>query len=174
MKVRLPLMNHQSDSTRTGCGQPAAMALLLLWLAAVPIATQAVADLGLYPSLPRPVASALAVSLTALGLAVPAGLVFWATRRHPAWKGVAALALGLVAVAGYAALDMAVRALLPDYPTRAAALRLALLVPFSGAAAWAPPRLFPAGPHALSLSQRLPLERPDLPTLLLALAVAGT
>jgi subtilisin family serine protease len=150
------------------------MALLLLWLAAAPIVTQAVADLGLAASLPRPVASALAIGLVALGIAVPAGLVFGATRRRPAWRGVAALALGLAIVAGYAALDMAARALLPDYPTRAAALRLALLLPSTGAAAWALPHLFRAGPPDLSLSQRLGLKRPDLASLLIALAVAGT
>jgi subtilisin family serine protease len=150
------------------------MALLLLWLAAVPIAAQAIADLGLPSSLPRPVASALTVSLTALGIAVPAAFVFGATRRRPAWRGVAALALGLVIMAGHAALDMGVRALLPHYPTRAAALRLALLLPYIGAAAWALPRLFRAGPPGASFSQRLGLGRPDLPTLLIALAVAGT
>jgi subtilisin family serine protease len=166
-------MNHQPDSSRPGCGQPVAMALLLLWLAAVPIVVQAIADLGLPPSLPRPFASALTVSLTALGIAVPAVLVFWATRRRPAWRGVAALALGLAIVAGYAALDMVARALLPNYPTRTAALRLALLLPFAAAAAWALPRLFRAGAPDLSFSQRLGLKRPDLPTLLLALAVAG-
>jgi subtilisin family serine protease len=175
-------MNHQSDpapdSARPGCSQPAAMALLLLWLAAVPIVVQAIADLGLAPSLPRPAASALTVGLTALAIAIPAGLVFWTTRRHPTWRGVAALALGLVAVAGFAALDMAIRALLPAYPTRAAALRLALLLPFSGAAAWALPRLFRTGPpdqpFSRRLGQSLGLERPDLPGLLIALAVAGT
>jgi subtilisin family serine protease len=150
------------------------MALLLFWLAAVPIVTQAIADLGLPPSLPRPIVSALAVVLVALGMAVPAVLVFWATRWRPTWRGVAGLALGLAVVAGYATLDTAVRALLPDYPTRAAALRLALLLPFLGAAAWALPRLFEAGAPDLSFGRRLGLKRPDLPTLLLALAVAGT
>ncbi|MCP4535308.1 MAG: hypothetical protein GY831_29305, partial [Delftia sp.] len=106
--------------------------------------------------------------------------------RRAGWEIVSAIAVALVAVTGYLLLDGTVRAISATYAPAlygegawTAALRLALLIPYTLLAAWFAPRLAGNSPHfeppsrAQRLGVWLGLDRWDLPTLILALAVAA-
>ncbi|OQY23905.1 MAG: hypothetical protein B6I35_02580, partial [Anaerolineaceae bacterium 4572_32.2] len=115
--------------------------------------------------------AAVAVVVTAvllLPLFVGAALF---TRQRAGWEATAAIASGLALIAGYLLLDAAVRAALPASPNWAAVLRLGLLALYALLAAWLAPRL--AGVPQRPLWAWLGLNRSDLPTVLLALAVAA-
>jgi subtilisin family serine protease len=122
---------------------------------------------------------AAALAIAALLWGGPLALALTLTRRHAAWAQSAALAGGLLSVAGYALLDALVRALLPSSrgPSLhgegawAALVRLTVLVPYALAAAHLVPRW--VGAPRRSIWAWLGLSRPTWPTLALVLILAA-
>ena len=154
-----------------GCWQIVASVALLLWLGLVPPGVMFAAHSALSKTAGPGVIATVAIVATAVLLLPPFIAVLLSTRRRAGWKATAAVASGLVLVAGYLLLDAAVRAALPQNPNWAAALRLGLLAPYALLAAWLAPRLADASHRPLVAW--LGLDHFDWPTFLLALAVAA-
>jgi subtilisin family serine protease len=132
--------NRVQETEQAGCGQIAAIIGLLLWLGLVPIGVTALVEALLAPLVPQWVATALILASGVLLLLVVFGGVLLLTRRRPAWQPTAAMAAGLIAVAGYLTLDGTLRAILPDQPNLVAGLQLVILMPYATLAAWFLPR----------------------------------
>nr|HID14691.1 hypothetical protein [Anaerolineae bacterium] len=172
-------MGEMAETKRTGCSQAAVIVLLLLWLGAVPVGVMFLADSTLGGTVAPDVVAAIAIAVTTVLLLLPFFGVALLARRRPGWGTTAATATGLTATAGYLVLDAAVRAMLTPTPALslqgegvwAAVLRLGVLVPYALLAAWLTPRL--AGVSSRRLREWLGLSRFDLPTVLVALAVAA-
>ena len=172
-------MDETARTKQTGCGQVAAIIATCLWLGAVPVGVMAVTEAVLGKTATPGAVAAVSIAVTAVLLLVPfVGLTF-VVRRRVGWEATAAVAAGLAAMAGYAVLDAAVRAIAPGGSAPAlhgedawvAALRLGLLVPYALFAGWWAPRL--AGIRQRSVWAWLGLNRVDLTTVLLALVVAA-
>ncbi len=155
----------------TGCGQAAVIASLILWLGILPPVVMFITGSVLSEITTPGVVAAVAVVVTAVLLLLPFVGVALLARRRAGWRATAAVATSGAVIAGYLLLDAAVRAALSASPNWAAALRLGLLVPYALLAAWLTPRL--AGASQRPLRAWLGLSRFDLPTFLLALAVAA-
>jgi len=169
-------MDEVEEVKRTGCGQAVVIVLLLLWLVGLPLALMGLSHLAPKWGLSQTAITAIVILLTAAGLLLPFAGVALATRRRAGWKETAAVAAALVAIAGYLVLDAAVRAtltltLLQGEGIWTSALRLGVLILYVLLAAWLAPRLAGASPRCLR--EWLGLSRFDLPTFLLALAVAA-
>ena len=173
-------MGDKSAATgRTGCIQTAAIILLLLWLGIAPPGVMFVTNNALGGTVAPGVMAAVVIAITALLLLPPFAGVALFTRHRAGWRATAAVATGLVAIAGYLLLDAAVRAVFPESSTPSlhgegawiAALRLGMLVPYALLVAWLAPRL--AGASQRPLWAWLGLSRFDWPTLLLAVTGAA-
>ncbi len=174
-------MSEEAGVKRTGCSQAAVIILMLLWLGAVPAGVMFLTGSALSRTAAPEVVSAVAIAITAVLLLLPFVGVALLTRSQAGWEATTAVAVGLMTVAGYLLLDAVVGAVLPKSPNSthtfrwqevwAAALRLGVLVPYAYLAAWLAPRLAGASPRRLR--EWLGLSRFDLPTTLLALAVAA-
>ncbi len=161
-----------------GCARVTASAALVLWLALVPAGALVASKLALEALAPSNVAAAVAIAIAAALLLPPLVGVALFARRSEEWQTVAALAASSAIVGGYLLLDGLVQAVLPKPPTPplygegagVAAARLGILLPYALLAAWLAPRL--AGAPHRSLWAWLGLNRLDVSTLLLALAIA--
>ena len=183
-------MGEIAETKRTGCSQAALIVLLLLWLGAVPAGVMLLADGTLGKTAAPGVVATVAIVTTAVMLLLPFVAVVLLTRHRAGWETTTATAAGLAAIAGYLVLDAAMEAVLT--PTLALpsqgegglfsagaglltaplqALRFGVLVPYALLAAWLAPRLAGAAPRCLR--EWLGLNRFDLPTFLVALAVAA-
>jgi len=166
-------MDEMEDTKRTGCGQSVVIILLLLWLGGLPLVLAGVADLALKDVISQTASTVIVILLATAGLVLPFAGVALATRRRVGWQETASVAAVLTVIAGYLVLDAVVRAT----PTPALSLvgegvlRLGVLVPYALFTAWLAPRLAGASPRRLR--EWLGLDRFDLPTTLLALAVAA-
>jgi len=166
-------MDDRPSFPRSGCAQAAAIAALILWL------VTAIVCAALLGSLLPAGRAAATLALAAILLLPPFLAAVLLARRRPGWSATAGVAAALTAITGYLLLDAAVRGVLPAEPrsvlhtreTWAAALRLALLVPYTLLAALFVPRLAGASPRRLK--EWLGLEQYDGATLLLALASAA-
>jgi len=158
---------------RTGCGQVVVIGSMLLWLGAVLVGVMFLTDSA------SGVAVTVAIAVAAVVVLLPFVGVALLTRRRAGWEATAAAASGFVTTAGYFLLDVAMRAMSPEGSIPAAplslqvggALRLGVLFPYALLAAWLAPHL--AGASRRRLWEWLGLNRFDLPTLLLSLAVAA-
>ncbi len=176
----------------SGCIQAAVIGSLLLWLGLAPPGVMFVAHSALSKTVVPGVMAAIAIGVTAVLLLPPFVGAALLTRHRAGWEATAAVAAGLVAIAGYLLLDAAVRAALPASPNWAAALRLCLLAPYALLIIWLAPRLAGVLPRrrrtggagsesdlvlqatpAPALQVWLGLTRFDWTTALLALAVAA-
>ncbi len=172
-------MDESTKKTYVGCGRAVLAAALLLWLGLVPVGALLVSKLILEDMASSRVVTAIAVAATALFLLPPFLGIALFTRRRASWQALAALAAACTAISGYLLLDATVQTLLPRPPSPAlygegaevAAVRLGVLLPYTLLAAWLIPRL--AGAPRRSLWAWLGLDHIDLPTLLLALAIAA-
>ncbi|MBN1811426.1 MAG: S8 family serine peptidase [Anaerolineae bacterium] len=172
-------MNASTKTTYAGCARAALGTVLLLWLGLVPVGVSVISKLILEAIAGPRVVTAVAVAVTALFLLPPLVCVALFTRRRAGWQTPAALAAAGTAIGGYLLLDATVQTLLPKPPSPAlygegavvAAARLGVLLPYLLLAAWLIPHL--AGVPRRSLWAWLGLDHIDLPTLLLALAVAA-
>jgi hypothetical protein len=151
---------------------------VVLWLGLVPVGTLVTSKLILETIASPRVVTAAAVAIAAIFLLPPFVGIALFTRRRAGWQAPAALAAAGAAIAGYLLLDATVQTLLPKPPSPAlygegadlAAVRLAVLLAYLLFAAWLTPHL--AGAPRRSLWAWLGLNRIDVPTVLLALAVA--
>ncbi|MFQ6101420.1 MAG: S8 family serine peptidase [Anaerolineae bacterium] len=179
----------------TGCWQVIVVVSLLLWLGVVPPVAMFVTDSMLNKMTAPGVVAAVAILVAAVLLLPPCVGVALLTRRRAGWEATAAVAASGAVIAGYLLLDATVRAVFPESSAPslhgegadAAALRLSLLVPYALLAAWLAARLSgstelaevsPKSPRPAGASRRplwawLGLSRFDLPTVLVALAVAA-
>jgi hypothetical protein len=172
-------MDESTRKTHAGCGRAALGTVLLLWLGLVPVGALLVSKLLLEDIASSRVVTAVAIAVTAVFLLPPLIAVALFARRRAGWQTLAALAAAGTAIGGYLLLDATVQTLLPKPPSPAlygegadvAAVRLSVLLPYTLLAAWLTPRL--AGTSRRSLWAWLGLDHIDLPTLLLALAVAA-
>jgi len=168
---------ERGEVKHTGCGQAAVIVSMLLWLGAVPVGVMFLTYSALGKTAAPGVMSAVAVATTAVVLLLPFVGAALLTRRRTGWETTAATAAGLAAVAGYLVLDAGVRATptltlpLQGEGIWTSVLRLGVLIPYVLLAAWLAPRLAGASPRRLR--EWLGLSRFDLPTFLLALAVAA-
>ncbi|MCP4538030.1 MAG: S8 family serine peptidase [Chloroflexi bacterium] len=178
-------MDQSARARETGCGQAIVIVALLAWLSAVPVG----AMFGLSEMLdgvaaPGLISAAVIVATGVLLLLLFVGTMLFA-RRRAGWETVAAVSVGLLIVTGYLLLDAAVQAVFSEGVTLAlygedgwaAVLWLVVLVPYTLFVAWIAPRLIeishlPPAP-SLRISAWLGLDRFDLTTLLIALAVAA-
>jgi subtilisin family serine protease len=172
---------------RAGCGQPAVVLSMLVWLGVVPAGVMLLTPGALGRTAAPGVISVVAIAITAVLLLLPFVGVWLFAHRRAGWGTAAAAAAGGVIVAGYLLLDAAVRALSPGGGTPplhgegawVAALRLAVLLLYALLAAWLAARLgvrlcsHVEGKSPRSLWEWLGLDRFDLPAFLLALAVAA-
>ncbi|MBL7063800.1 MAG: S8 family serine peptidase [Anaerolineae bacterium] len=166
-------MGERAEVKRMGCGQVIVIGSMLLWLGVVLVGVMFLTDSA------SGVAVTAAIAVAAVALLLPFVGVALLTRRRAGWEATAAAASGFVTTAGYFLLDVAMRAMSPEGSIPAAplslqaggALRLGVLFPYALLAAWLAPRL--AGAARRRLWEWLGLNRFDLPTLLLSLAVAA-
>jgi subtilisin family serine protease len=172
-------MNEHTETTQAGCSRAALSAALVLWLGLAPVGALLVSKLILENvASPRAVTAAAVAAAAILLLPPLIGIALFARRRAD-WKPLAALAAACTAVGGFLLLDAAVQLLLPRPPSPAlygegadvAAVRLGILLPYTLLAAWLAPRL--AGASHRSLWTWMGLDHFDLPTMLLALALAA-
>jgi hypothetical protein len=162
----------------TGCGQAAVIFAMLVWLGCVPPGVMFVLDSLPDGTVEPGVVAAIVIVLVGGLLLLPFIGVALLTRRRYGWEAAGAVSVGLVLAAGYILLDALVRAVAPTGTTAfygegawAGLLRLGLLLPYALLATWLAPRL--AGLPRRPLGEWLGLDRLDLPTLLIALTVAG-
>lgn len=143
---------------------------LVAWLTVVPVV--AMGSVSAVLSEVSPVSMGLAATIvTAILLSPVYALVLLLTRRRPAWKAITALSTVLLALSGYLVLCGALRGLLSEHPNWLALAQLALGVPYALAVGRVAPRL--VAPDAPRFADALGLRVPDLPTLLLAMALAA-
>jgi subtilisin family serine protease len=124
------------------------------------------------------VSGAVAILIAGLVSVLPFAFLAVLGRRR-GWAGIAAAASALAVASGYVILEAGIRLRLPQrealMPLRshyaAAGLRVAVLVPYAGLAAWLTPRL--AGAPARPIGSWLGLGRPRWSTCFLALAAAA-
>jgi len=192
-------LDERRKVDRAGCGQPAVVLSMLVWLGVVPAGVMLLTRGALGRTAAPGVISVVTIAITAVLLLLPFVGVWLFARRRAGWGTAAAAAAGGVIVAGYLLLDAAVRVLSPGGATPplhgegawVAALRLAVLLPYALLAAWlaarlGASRLVSTNSHAAgaksprlaatsprSLWEWLGLNRFDPPAFLLALAVAA-
>jgi serine protease AprX len=172
-------MDEQTRGRLIGCGQVAVVIAMASWLGLVPVGAMFLSDVALRAAVTPGVVGAAAIVVTALALLPLFVVVALLTRRREGWRATATVAASCAAIAGYLLLDATVRALFSKHSTPpfdgegawAAVLRLGIIVPYTVLAAWLIPRL--AGASRRPLRAWLGLNQVDLPTLLLALAVAA-
>jgi subtilisin family serine protease len=172
-------MDETAKTTQLGCGQTALGAALVAWLGLVPVAAVLVSNAALQGATSPTLVTAAAIALAALFLLPPLVAAIPLARRRASGQPLAALGAACTAIAGYVLLDAALRTLLPSPPSPplhgegagVASARLGVLLPYTLLVAWLAPRL--AGASRRSLWAWLGLDQVDLPTLLLALAVAA-
>jgi len=180
------------QSGRRGCGQSAVVISMLVWLGAVPPGVMFLTQTTLGGSASSGLIAVIAIAVAGVLLILPSLAVMLLARRRPGWRTTSAVAVCVVIVAGYLLLDALVRAVFHS-PTPAlhgegawaAVLRLVVLALYTLLAARVSARLaaswlssprsaaegVPGPPR--SFGDWLGLNRFDLPTLLLALAVAA-
>jgi len=186
-------VHERPQSGRKGCGQSAVVASMLVWLGAVPAGVMFLTEITLGSTASPGVVAVVAIAVAAALLILPPLAVALLTHRRPGWKTTSAVAACVVIVAGYLLLDAAVRAVFysPAPSLRgegawAAVVRLVVLVLYTILAARLEARLGASwlsstgsgaegapGPLRAWGGDWLGLNRFDLPTLLLALAVAA-
>jgi subtilisin family serine protease len=171
-------MDEKKQTTYAGCARVVLGTVTVLWLGLVPVGALVIARLILETVAAPRVVTAAAVAIAAIFLLPPFVGIVLLTRRRAGWQAPAALVAAGAAIAGYLLLDATVQTLLPKPPSPAlygegadiAAVRLAVLLAYLLFAAWLTPHL--AGAPRRSLWAWLGLNRIDVPTVLLALAVA--
>ena len=160
-------MNEETS----GCAQVVVIVSLLLWLGIVPPSVMFVTDGALSGTVAPGAVAAVSIAVAAVLLLLPFIGVTLLTRRRDGWKATAAVAASGAVIAGHLLLDTTVRAVFPESSNWIAALRLALLIPYTLLATWLVARLTDIPQRSMRVW--LGLNRFDLPTALLALAVAA-
>lgn len=171
-------MSESTKTTYAGCARVALGIVVVLWLGLVPVGTLLISKLILEAVASPRIVTAVAIVVTAVFLLPPLVGIALFTRRRAGWQTLAALAAAGTAIGGYLLLDATVQTLLPKPPSPAlygegagvAAVRQGVLLPYLLLAAWLTPHL--AGTPRRSLWAWLGLNHIDIPTVLLALAVA--
>ena len=193
-------MGQRADAGCAGCIQPAVVVFMLVWLGVVPAGATFLAASALGGTSAPGIVAFVAIAITAVCWLFPFISIALLARRRAGWEVTSAAATGVVIVAVYLLLDAAVRAVSPEGSALvlhgegawAAALRLGVLVPYALLAAWLAARPGASRPHLRpdpgstgpklyakdarslrSLVECLGLSHFDLPTVLLALAVAA-
>jgi len=172
-------VNDEQERNDIGCWQIALIAALLIWAGAVPLGAAALNVVLLRDQVDPGLGQVLAIGVTVLLQWPVFASTALVTRRRERWQPTAATAAIGAGIAALVTVDSTLRTLFPDLggvsvrgegaPAAAMALMARLLVVVL--AAWLVPVL--AGAPRRGLRRWLGLDRLDLPTLLLAFAVAG-
>ncbi len=172
--------DKRRDDSAPGCWQAILALALLLYLGVVPLGVTFLAERA-RSLVPAPgLLYAAALLITGGLLLTPAGVVLWLVHDRQAWRPLGSVAAAAALLTGYLLLDGLVRAAFPESTkpvlhgegADAAAVRLALLLPYLWLAAGGAPRLVGL-PAPRRRRAWLGLGRPDAALVLIALAIAA-